>query len=358
MASISTNDVIVGIKTGTTWGTAVSVSGGYSLRCSQMTLSGGFDTFLPRDIGLGALLTDVKQLNFNGTISITCDTTYNQAWQHLLAMVQGREQTQAEQTGGQGDYLHCTHTKGSSSGMFSTVAWLIEDDRCVEIPSVKWVSAQYQTASNNVGSWTFTGIFYSIQVAVTNSVAILNALSGRTYESSVLGGASAYIRISSYMTGLNTLSSTHDKQISNFTATLNRPMTSRFTLRGANSPYTLEPFQTGPVRTNVTVQAAETDDSITDLISDWQNQTPRMLELYAQGTQIGSGTNNAIKLRFPYLKAIGNLPTGYDVQGNNTLMQPSLQFEALSISTAPGGFNGLGYNWITSTTDSLAAKWT
>lgn len=356
MATTSTSNLIVGIKTASVWGTAISVAGGYSLRCNSMTLSGGFGTYQAQDIGLSAMLTGVTQINGQFSVSITTDVAYGQAWQHCLAMVNGTELTQVEVTGGQADYRHSTHTNGSTKGKFSTLAWLVEDDRALEIPSVKWTNFTMTGQAGTVGKVTATGIADQIRVASVNSVAILNALSALAYESAVFAGANAYCRIANRSTS-TALSATDDKQITDFQLSISRPHTERHPLRGANTKFTVEPTQSGLVDTKLTVTMSETDDSLADFLSDWTSQTAKMAEISIQGTQIGTGLNKTVMIRMPYAVPTGTLPGGYDIPGINAIATPTLELQLCSAaSNAAQMWNS--YPVITSTIDGNNAKWT
>lgn len=344
MAWIASNEVDIGIKTGATWDTAADMATNATLlRVSNITVSAAFQEFSPRDIGFDNFRTVVTKLGLDVNVTITADVSYDGVWLHLLAALMGTSTSSpSETTSSQGDYLHNIDLASSNYGDFVTIAWKVEDDYVLEIPSLKITSFSLTHPANGVGQITFQGIGSRVvdNASVTNSVSDLNALSYTTYEPAVLGATNHYLRIDDYSTG-TALSNADDKNILSYNLAITRPMQNRLTLRGANSKYTLEPLQLGVTTGTFGFQMSLIDNSAIDGIVEWLGATKLMAEVFFDGSQIGSGVNRSIKLQLPYLEHIGAMPTGYDVQSNNGLMQPTFTYNLLQAPSAPSGMSGV-----------------
>lgn len=345
MAWISTNEVDIGMKAGATWDTAADMTSGSAglLHASTLSVQGAFDEFSPRDIGFDNFRTKMTKLGFNLNMSITCDMTYNGLWVQLLAAFMGTTTASpAETTVGEGDYAHNIDLASSNTGKFVTLAFKVEDDYALEIPSFKVTSVSITQPTNGVGQITFNGIGSRIvdNASVTNSIADINALSYPTYEECVLGNTNHYLRIDTYST-VSSLTNSDDKKILSYTLSLSRPLNPRFALRGADSKYTIEPLQLGVTTGTLAFQMAEIDNSQIDGIVEWLAATKKMAEIFIDGTQIGAGVNRSFKFQMPYMELAGAMPTGYDVPSNNALMQPTFTYNLLAASAAPSGMTGV-----------------
>jgi hypothetical protein len=350
MASIGTNESTVGIKTGATWDTASDMtSGGQLFRVSNFSVNARFGEHEVRDIGFDNFQRSRIKLNQECDVTISADITHEGLWLKLLAAFLGSSTgSPAEQTGGQGDYLHVMQM-ASSPTKFVTLAWLCEDDYVLEIPSFKPASISIQWGANTVGTFTCTGIASRVvdNASATNSVSDLSGLSyPTTYEPAVLGGvdatSSTYFRFDDYSSSV-ALSSDDNKAIMNFNLNMSRPLQRRNVLRGADSAYTLEPHQAGLIQSTISFQMSEVDNAQIDGIADWLASDRKMAELAVVGDQIGSGLNSKILMRFAQLEHVGQMPTGYDIPGNNQLMQPTFTFNVLSVTTQPASMGGTGY---------------
>lgn len=361
MASITLNDVKVALKKGATWGTAADCSsGGMLLRCSKLTASGGFAEFLSRDIGNAKKMSNTVQTTFSGTISVTCDLTYNQALSALVAGVLGTESTAAEGTAGQADYVHTITPSSSIYGIFWTAAWLIEDDRSVELQSVKFNKIRWGASVNDVGSVTIDGVYDKFIVTnPTNTPAKINALVAQSYQSAVFNGANAYFRLSSYGTAANdALTAVHNKSIMSYELAYERPITQRYVMRGANTQYPVEPRDDGMVQGSLNLKFERIDDSLQDPLTEWAAGSSKIAELYYEGDRIGTGLYRSHKLQFPMMKPLPTqIPGGHDVTGNTGLMEPTITYRLLSATAKPAGQNNADYVTV-ALTDHRSTNWT
>lgn len=340
MANITFNNVYASLKKGSTWGTEVIVTSGINLYASAITLSGGFADFLTRDFGQGGKRTNNARLANTSDVTITCDLTYGQGWMTLLSGFLGTESVPAETTVGESDYGGNFDMADSTNGLFWTLAYLIETDRVMVIPSLKVVSCTITIDINGAGSVSFQCMADRIIESSTSTAANVSGNTAYPHETATYGGTNHYFRIHDYSTG-SSLSSTHDKEISGFVINMARPHQRRYGLRGANTAYTLEPLQLGPIDATCQVKFTELQNSSYDIFGDWLSPGFKMAEAFIDGSAINAGVNRSFKLQLPYLKIKGQLPPGHDVQSNNGLFLPQATYDMLKAAAAPSGMSGV-----------------
>lgn len=346
MASISVNEVDILIDKASTWGTAVdATSAGRLLHVSNLTVSPAFEEFTSPMIGFDNFIDSVTRLQLGLNVSVTCDTSYGGQWLLILASLLGTATASpAETTGGQGDYAHNFDLASNNNGKFTTLAWTVETDYALEIPSIKWSSVSVQQNNNGVGTVTFQGIGDRVvdNASVVNTYTEIMAETHPTYQAAVLGstaGTNHYLRLNA-QAGAG-LTSGENIEILNWGFTLERPMQARYVLRGANSAYTLEPLQLDKSRGEFFFQAAEINDGAINGIVEWLANSQKKAEVFMDGAQIGSGVNTSLKFQFPKLFPAGAMPTGYDVPSANALMQPTFRYQLAKASAAPTGMTGV-----------------
>lgn len=353
----STNEAKIALKKGATWGTEADItSGGLFLYANNVTVSGGFDNFTPNDIGFAGKPTQLKRLSGSFNVSITCDTTFNQSWLALLGALMGTESSPTETTGGQGDYLRNFDLADSNVGLFYTLGWKIETDRTLFLPSVKIQSFKMEGAVNANPKISFTGICDLIVESATNLASEIDALTPSAYESAIFGGADPYFRANAQ--GGAGLSSGVNIPVSSFSVELTRALQTRYTLRGANSYYTIEPLQLGDIQCFVSFKISELDNATYDSWGIWAAQTEQKAEIYMAGAAIGTGIKRSIKMQFPRLSPTGEIPSGHDISGPNSLFEPSIRFQALKASSAPTGMTGVTDLIRVASVDLRSTKWT
>lgn len=338
MARISTQNVVAALKKGTTWGTEVVVSTGVYLYASQISISGGQADFLPRDTGLGGKRTSQARLQADFNVTITCDLTYGQGWLALFSSLMGTESTPAEQTVGQGDYLDNIDL-ADTSAIFWSLAYSIETDRVIAIPSLQVQSATFTQALNGAGTVSFNCIAHSVVVSSTSTVANITSNTQYPYETAILGGTNHYFRINA--DSGSSLAAGDNKQILDYSLTINRPYSTRFGLNGASSKYTLQPDQIGYLDGTLQVTVNELDDASYDMLTHWSGAGYYKAELFLDGSQIGTGVNRSLKFQMPYLQATGEFPPGHDVANNSSIFSPKITYRLLKRSTAPTGMTGV-----------------
>lgn len=340
MAVREFNDVSAAVKNGTTWGTAADLtSGAYKLHFESITFDQSRGEFL--STGNTNNVSAVTLLEANSSVTITANLGFhNGAIWTMLANLVGTSSTPAEQTSGQGDYLHTIDTASSIYGNFFTLAWEVETDQVIELPSVKPISATFSFAPNQVPTVTIQGVvsrvLFSGNTTTTNTAAELQALTLPSVEIPALNGTNHYFRMNTYAG--SSLSSTNNKEILSAEWTFSRPLDESRTLRGANTPYTSEPIQLNNTDQTLTVTYDRVDDALQDPLDDLLDQTTLKAEMFIDGATIASGVATSIKIQWPILKttaAPGYSPTrGQRITAGHTM-------RAYQASAAPSGMSGV-----------------
>lgn len=337
----STNLTKVAIKKASAWNTEVSVSsGGLFLYASSIAPSGGYEDFIPRDFGTSGKRKSQKRLKGNFSFSVSCDATFSQAWLALFGQLMGTESTPAEQTVGQGDYLHNFDLADSIDGLFWTMVWKVETNKVRAFPSAKITSFSFDSPAPGVGTVSFQGIADEFVETTTSTTTHIDALAPFAYESAVFGAANTHLRFADYSTS-TPLSSTNDMAVQNFKIQLSRPMTAQHASRGALSAKCFEPSQQGDIDGMVEFTLFRLDAATYgDLMAAWYNATVKMAELQLLGSAIGTGLARTLKFQFPYIQAPGEIPQGQAPAGNNQYWTPTFKGRMLVAPAAAAGMSG------------------
>jgi len=336
------------IGNGTTWGTAADLTAANKGKLINGRLTygaAGFGQFESDDIGFGNFLTEVKNLDLTVDVTFTCNLSHSNVWPQIAANVLGTDTAApAEVNVGQGDYLHNLDLASSNDGKFQTLAYLIEDDYALELPSVKWHSFTMQSDVNRVGNFTAQGIVRSIElqaVATNNAADIIAGAYQGNYEGAPLGtftGTNHYFRLNAQAGGA--LSSSNDLQIKYYTLSVTRPVDRGFYLQGGNSPYTNEPRQGEKTDVRFGIRFWKIDDAVRDWIADWKAGTELKGELFFDGSQIGTGANHSVKIQLPRLRPDENIPPGYDLP-DKSFAEPEPGYRCMKATAAPTGMTGV-----------------
>lgn len=118
----------------------------------------------------------------------------------------------------------------------------------------------------------------------------------------------------------------------------------------------MQPLQVGPIEQSLTVRMSELDNASYDLWSLWSAGTEQKIEIFVDGSQVGTGVNLSYKYQFPRLIPRGQIPSGHDVANNASLFQPEITFEAVVASAAPTGMSGVTNSRLTAIHRS-SSKW-
>lgn len=354
----STNQCKAVLKKGASWNTEADItSGGIFLFANNISVSGGYEDFRPRDFGTSGKRTKQHRIRGNFTVNISCDITFGQAWLTLLGALMGTESVPAEQTVGEGDYLHNFDLADSILGMFHTLVYKVETDKTRAFPSLKVQSCSIESETPGVGTAQFSCIADEFIESSANTASEIDAVAATAYEAGVISGSAAYFRYDAYSTG-SALTNADDKPITRFKMDLSRPMQAQHALRGASSGKCYEPSQQGDIEGMVEFTLYRLAAADADLMADWYNASTKMAELFFSGSQIGAGVNRSLKFSFPYLQPPGEVPQGQSPGGNNQYFTPTLKATMLKAPAAAAGMAGFTDYLRVVSVDGRSTKWT
>lgn len=356
MAVISRENVVAAIKIGAVWGTEVVVSSGIFLRCSKISVSDSYGDYVPRDIGTAGKYTTQTRLEQKVDVTIECDMTYGQGWIALLASLMGTESTPAEQTVGQGDYLSNIDLADTSS-LFWSLAFNIETDRVMSIPSLMVQSVTIPFAPNSGSTVSFQCIADTRIISVTSTVANINAATAYNYEAATLGGTNHYVRVNA--AGGAGLAAGDNKTVLSGSMTLSRPLERLYGVRGASTRYTMQPFQSGMIDARLRLKFSELDDATYDIWGDYLSQVQRKAEVMIDGSIIGSTINRSLKFQMPLLISMPQAPSEHDLQSIQGRNQPEIEYRMFKAAAAPTGMAGVtDYLRVAEIHPTRSTKWT
>lgn len=345
MAVIHRGNSKIALGAGSTWGTAATLTNRVP---GRFTLGGSVGRFNSRDVGFGNVLKEIIKLQESVEVSFTHDMAYNNR-NFALAHFMGTDTTSVSDVTA---YEHILDADSENDAEFCTMAWKVETDRALEIPSIKYNSLRIAQQANGIGEVTVGGIgdrlVYTSPENTASDIDGFNLNGGTTqYQAAKLGGANHYFRINSH--GGGALSSGDDECILGYELNITRPVESDFCLRGANTQYTVEPLVGGGLMLGtLRVDFPDVDDSILDDLAAQDAGTQYKIEIFMDGDSItGSSTNASIKLQFPLVQIVDR-PTGYDLPDNTGRMRRSITFDLLSPDSAPTGMTGRTdiFHWV------------
>lgn len=343
MAEIGTAQGRIGIIPGSTWRTAVAITGAQLVH-GRYTLSNSRGEFRPEDVGFSNFITEIVKLQESVSITLRTRLRYGCVANQIVAQILGQD-TSVETTGGQSDYAHTLKMTETNDGKFTTLAasyGTLAND-ILEFPSVKWHTMELSGVINDVPTLVATGI--ADRVVVTGATNALTNLTGASYQDDInyasLGVASSghYFRMNAQ--GGAGLASGDNKKIMEYTLNVTRNLQPMWVLDGANSRYTEEPKQLDPHVGSLRLKFSRILASEIDLLTMWNTNAKQKAELFFDGSQIGTGVNRSYKIQLPSLEPAGEFPRNFDLQNNNSRMQPEFTFNMLKASAAPTGMTGV-----------------
>lgn len=341
MAKIQFNDVKAGIKQGTTWGTAADLTSSAGLiHFDSLTVSNTSEYIPIRTTSNSP--ADILRGAVSANVTLVAKLGFNSLMFQGLAAIFGTSAAPTEVTGGQSDYLHLLKAANSVLGKYLTIAALKESDQVIEIPSFKPISAVIRFDVNQVPVLTISGIadrvIDSAVSAVSNTAAEVSALTLPTVKGAIeaFTGTNMYVRLDDYSVS-TALSSADDQLISSLEFTFTRDGDAVRTTRAANTRYVIEPHQLGLTTCQVALQYEAIDDSEQNPNSHVENETTKMMELFYDGDQIGSGTNYSAKLAIASMKAVSQADF---VAAEGQRLKDGITYRAVVPAAAAAGMSG------------------
>lgn len=341
MAQIEFSGALAGVGYTNTLGTADDLTAGNAelMHFNSITLNDSFGTKTVTNTN--NTIADLLQLEQNVSVTINYELKYHDASNIFLAAWLGDAGVPSEVTASQGDYLHTMDYQDTIGDNYVTLAWKVETDQVIEIPSMKVASVVISASSNGVPQVTVTGVadrwLYSGVDSVTNSATDLDGMSAATtLEFAVCNGSTLYARVNAESDGA--LSSSDDQALTGFTLSWTRNISPGFTFRGANTKYAGALSELSAASMTLELQYLVIDDGSHDPISDLLNQTAKKIEIEFEGAQLGTGTNAGFKFQIPSAKVISK--TGYTPTRDNRLTAGAV-LQCLEASSAPTGMTGV-----------------
>jgi hypothetical protein len=348
---ISVSNIKVGICTHSgTYGTAANMSttaGAVSARLSSLTYDATDNDIVPEVVGQASQASTIEKTSRAVNVSMSFDLGYNEAAIGICtaALLGTVNASGVVATVGQGDYVHSMALEGDSNRDITISFLKHADDEVIEFPTV--TLTDMTVTADNVGrsTVTFNGIASNIvnDADAVNDATIVNALPlSSNYRLAVLGQgancATHYFRLADRSTSVP-LDSGDDMAITNFTATITRPLDPFYTLTACSSKNTKRPKQVGLIEGTLEVTLGEVDSAVYDALDKWDNAADLMAEVNIDGVDIGTGNPAGFKFQFPHLKPAAAAPAlGFD--SVSTLVQPTISFRLLTngdISDASAG---------------------
>jgi len=349
MSDISRAESKILMGMGSVWGTPrdLAASGVGYLSHARLTFTDSFNEYRPNDVGFDLFIRDTLKLQRSVGVTYTCDMQWNApSWLQVLACVMGgTTSSPAEATETEGDYVHTITLTSNNKGKFMTLAFLIEDDEALEIPSVKWNTCTLTWTTNGVGTFTASGIGDRVVLNANaqNKANVINAGSyAGAFQAAPLGALNAgnhYFRLND--SDGDALGSGDDMEIQGCTLTVNRAMDPKYVLRAANSPFTVEPRQTTLTEATFQFTHWKIDSSIRDWYANFLAEKLAKGELHFDGDQIGDGENQSLMLQMPGMKPAPDAPGGYGVDDNSSHAEPNPSYTLLKLESAPTNMTGV-----------------
>lgn len=343
MARIEFPDAKAALDRTYTWDTAADLTSGVGLlHYNSINLTDN-PNYLPIT-NADNVHVNIKEGAQDPNISIEASLQYDGLINEIIAAVFGTVSAPAEQTGGQSDYLHNIDLASSNLTIYQTLAYKIESDQVIEVPSIKWNDLTIRGESNNFAMCTVTGLSGSVLYSGANGVTPENtatdigtlSLPSDPPEFALAGGSGLYCRLNA--ASGDALDSGDDQQILSFELRVTRPLDATHPFRGANTKYPTEPIQLQAYDATLTLVYDHIDDADHDPRKDRDDQTEKKCEIALVGTQIGSGDNRQYLFQFPSMKAID--APGYGPQRDQRLA-PSVTYRLFKRSSAPTGMTGV-----------------
>ena len=333
MANLEDLDKVLALSKGSTWGTAVNATVPYD---GMFSWTGTQEQ--SRGVGVNQkYLTHIRRTNFSVEATFEGMYTFDGAINHLLfGMIRPTSSTPSEQNVGEGDYLHTWALGHPSSIPFYTIAWMENSTTALEIPSFQVQSITINAPINQPMTYSVTGVGDRIVQGGENTYAELETVGGSplAYDMAIFGcggtPANHFFRLDDDTSGL---ASGDDMPVNNVSFTLSRAETAQRTTRGANSPYILQPRETGRVTGQLSFTLNVEDVSAIDFMADFIASTTETAKNYqakflVDGPQIGSGDNKTFEAQFPYLCYSTERPTGFN-RNEDQISNPVVTFEIM-----------------------------
>ena len=315
--------------TGTAYGTAVAGGAGDRVR-AKVTNNITTKELVKNVIGSGLTMQDdIIKGRVTPAFNLEMDLTYGGGSDVAAAQFFGAVAAPAEQTVGEGDYLHTMTLNPEANVVYLTFASEKTSDKVAEFPScaVKSISTSFGEASEIVKfTAELLGNDYKFN-SVINTTATIAASTEADTECAVVKFEDSFW-INAY--GDAALDSGDQFDIMSYNRTLTRPQDFSGLVRGAagNPEPTVDDLITGTI--DITLE------SLNDLtyMTAWEVGTFFKCLLNIEGSQIGAGVKKAWDEYTPYMKLVQIPKHDTTDSGFNSV---TMKFVIMEAPAAPTG---------------------
>lgn len=334
MAAIKGINVDAIFKLGSTssvWGTAEEAGAGDRIQGSISDATSS-STREKNPIGQGGIMQSDQEIGqIIPLVSFQGDVGYQNGADKIVAQFMGAATSPAEQTVGQGDYLHRLTLYASANRVLASFAWDMTSADTVEFPSAVVTSI---TTSVEAAEQYFKidaeilGNAWESNSSVNDSAAVAAATIANSELCAVKQSDAFWIDTMES----GSLASGDQVDIISYSRTLTRPQEMLPSIRGSAGNDT--PTETDLISGTLTVTLQELADMT--WLDAWENGTEYKCLLNIEGTQIGSGVNKTWNEYTPRMKLIQKPEYNITEAGFN---QVTLVFAILEASANPTGMN-------------------
>lgn len=328
MAKINGSEAKIGIRIGSTHGTAVDVAGAYGIAFDSLEWNDNPEQLEFSSKGLGrSMKSYLQQGRMTPNLTLNYKLKYGGVGMELLAGFLGADDTPTEQNAGQGDYAR-TISYGSTS-KFYTIA--VQSSSST---SIEWASCYPSSATLTFNS--FQPVEVSINFVTTprenspstNTYANLNSTTISDDGDSWLVFTQAS-KFAFNNLGAGSMPSSHSDDVQSITLDLqkNHEVTNEVT----GSATTGAPNRVGLFTCTMQSTHAGLEDHT--YMTTYENETAKQVNIELTGSQIGSGANERLSFYLPAVKMVADVGAPIVNDGFNPV---TLSWESYIDSSSDG----------------------
>lgn len=336
MAAITGSQTKLAIKKTTTFGTEVAVGALDAMGVRSFTIKEDADTLEGNSLGTGLVMetnTEKGNTRYSGSFSMVGG--YENGFDMLLAQFFGAPAAPAEQTVGQGDYLHVLgmSTANANNGWL-TGARTLSSGHAESYPSMAVTALRLSVGAPTAPLVADIDVVMDQVVldSATNSVAVINAATLKDQTYNILVKRESEFLLDTEASGA--LASGDRVAITAWNLTLNRPLRSTPEIKG--TPGDGEFASDGFVNGTLSVTMSKLD-ALT-YFDAANNGTLFKSQLIVSGAAIGTGVNRMFKLALPRMRLLTRPDYNLADAGNNP---QSMTWQIYAAGAAPTGFTSV-----------------
>lgn len=335
MAAITGSQTKLILKKATTFGTEVAASTLDAMGVQSFTPSQSSDTIEGNSLGTGLVMEVNQEVgNVGFTAALNMVAGYQNGFDVLLAQLFGDPATPAEQTTGEGDYLHVISmsTENAENGWVN-IARLLTSTVAQSFPACAVTGMTLTAAQPTTGLVAAFSLICSdaIRDSAVNTVAVINAATLKDQTSIIVKNESEWLINEA---SDSALSSGDRVAITNWVLSLNRPLATSPEIKGTagNGEFVSDGFVNGTLAITMSKLDAMT------FFDGADDGTYFKGSFIVEGAQIGAGENKLFQINFPRLKLLTQPDYALAVPGNNPV---DMTFQIFAADAAPSGMSSV-----------------